>query len=154
MKTLFFSSIDYKDMERLLAAKTAKSFMGAFNIMLQSLYYEDIFSRIMRHPIAENFSFLFGLADEEPFPIKGENLRFFPSIDMFNKIEKHFRIVEKYQSVLKKQHTPCGRAAVRRKIRNVDFEMSIQEFYSAIIYLFLHKGLGKIEDFKALLTEN
>lgn len=151
MKTLLFSSINHEDMERLMAATTAKDFMRAFQLMLQSLSCEEYLSNVIKHPITENFSFLFGLIDDEPFPTKGENLRFFPSIDVYNRIEKNFRFVDKYQTILKKQHTPCGRAAVRRKIRKVDFEMSAQELYSAVIYLFLHKGLGKIEDFKTLL---
>ena len=151
MKTVLFSSINHEDMERLMAAKTAQDFMLAFEIMLQSLYCDDVLSHVLRHPIVENLSFLFGMTEETPFPTKGENLRFFPSIDVYNRIEKNFRFVDKYQAVLKKQHTPCGRMKVRRKIRKVDFEMSAQELYSAVIYLFLHKGLGKIEDFKNLL---
>ena len=155
MKNVSFSSIKHEDMERVMAAKTAQDFMLAFEIMLQSLYCDDVLSHVLRHPIVENLSFLFGMTEETPFPTKGENLRFFPSVDIYNKIENSFRIVDKYQAVLKKQHTPCGRAAVRRKIRKVDFEMSAQELYSAVIYLFLHKGLGKIEDFKTLLlTDN
>ncbi len=136
-----------------MAAKTAQDFMLAFEIVLQSLYCDDVLSHVLRHPIVENLSFLFGMTEETPFPTKGENLRFFPSVDIYNKIENSFRIVDKYQAVLKKQHTPCGRAAVRRKIRKVDFEMSAQELYSAVIYLFVSKRLGKIEDFKTLLTD-
>ena len=142
-------------MERVMAAKTAQDFMLAFEIMLQSLYCDDVLSHVLSHPIVENFSFLFGMTEKTPFPTKGENLRFFPSVDIYNKIENSFRIVDKYQAVLKKQHTPCGRMKVRSKIKKVDFEMTVQEFYSAFIYLFLHKGLGKIEDFKTLLlTDN
>lgn len=152
MKNINFSSIDYNLLEKLFSAKNAEELMSSFSEILKSLYFDDFFAKILRHPVADNFMAIFGMLYEPNFPTKGENLRFFPSAEVFNKFEKHFRIVEKYQGVLKKQKTPCGKAKVRRKIAKVDFKMSAQEFYSAVIYLFLHNEFGKIEDFKSMLA--
>ena len=154
MKNLYFSSLNYQEIERLKAAKSAKEFMDIFKEILQSLYYEDCFLRTSyQHPITDNVFDLFFGDNEQPFPTKGENLRLFPSAEAFQKMEKHFRIVERYKSLLKRPLSLCGRLKVNRKINKIDYEISAQELYSAMIYLFLHSELGSLEDFKSLLIE-
>ena len=154
MKSIAFSSLDPVDIERLKEAQCAGSFMFIFKQILQSLYYEDCFVYFPERPVMGNTVDLLGFDETNIVcPTMDENLRFYPSADAFNKLEKHFRIVRRYVVLLKRPHSLCGRWKIRRKIRKTSYDLSLQEFYSAIIYLFMHKGLGTVEDFKTLLKE-
>ena len=154
MKSIAFSSINPLDIERLKEVRCAENFVFIFKQIMQSLYYDDCPVCSPQKPVVSDATDLFG-GDKNKIscPSVDENLRLYPSAEAFNKLEKHFRIVRRYVILLKRAHSLFGRWKIRRKIRKTSYDLSVQEFYSAIIYLFMHKGLGTLEDFKALLKE-
>lgn len=153
MKKFYFSDLDYDDIVRLEAAKTAEGFVSIFERILSSLYSQDFWARL---PVVDDFTFLVKMfsTDDSPFPMHGEGIRFYPSCDAYQKLEKHFQAIERYKSLLKHPHSLCGRWKINRKIGQMDYELSAQELYSAVIYLFVHKGLGTVEEFKRMIAPN